>query len=161
MSLDPQAIVAEGNECTINGIKVQIKPHTNKDSPRTSSSVAPQETKEEVLTDLFVAWGRQVEKVNPLSEEKIAKYFDTKYKEIAAGWKAAEDERREAEEREKVRAQERVARCRAPLVQEQQRQELVLRQRTEEPGPCGVLSSWGIEGADGTSRRKSKPGSFE
>ena len=26
-----QAIVAEGNECTINGLKVQIKPHHNKD----------------------------------------------------------------------------------------------------------------------------------
>lgn len=103
-----QAIVAEGNECTINSIKVQIKPHTNK------------ETKEEVLTDLFVAWGRQAEKANPLSEEKIAKYFDTKHKEIVAGWKAAEEERREAEEREQQR------------VQEQQRQELVLRQRTEE-----------------------------
>ncbi|CAJ1366833.1 unnamed protein product [Effrenium voratum] len=56
-----QAIVEEGNECMINGIRVQIKPHTNK------------ETKEEVLTDLFVAWGRQVEKVNPLSEQTIAK----------------------------------------------------------------------------------------
>eukprot|EP00434_Breviolum_minutum_P034001 symbB.v1.2.030091.t1/scaffold3348.1/size58710/1 len=27
-----QAIVAEGNECTINGLKVEIKPHHNKDS---------------------------------------------------------------------------------------------------------------------------------
>ena len=26
-----QAIVEDGNECVINGIKVQIKPHTNKD----------------------------------------------------------------------------------------------------------------------------------
>lgn len=95
-----QAIVAEGNECTINGLKVQIKPHHNKD------------TKEEVLTDLFVAWGRQVEKVSPLSEEKIAQYFDKKYKDIIAGWKAAEEERRQAEE--------------------QQRQEIVLKQRTEE-----------------------------
>jgi len=103
-----QAIVAEGNECTINGLKVQIKPHHNK------------ETKEEVLTDLFVAWGRQVEKVNPLSEQMIAKYFDGKYKEIIAGWKAAEEERRQAEELEQQRAQE------------QQRQELVLKQRTEE-----------------------------
>eukprot|EP00434_Breviolum_minutum_P029193 symbB.v1.2.025822.t1/scaffold2533.1/size76754/3 len=102
-----QAIVAEGNECTINGLKVQIKPHHNK------------ETKEEVLTDLFVAWDRQVEKVNPLSEQMIAKYFDGKYKEIIAGWKAAEEERRHAEELEQQRAQE------------QQRQELVLK-RTDE-----------------------------
>jgi len=83
-----QAIVEEGNECTINGLKVQIKPHHNKD------------TKEEVLTDLFVAWGRQVEKVNPLSEEKIAQFFDKKYKDIIAGWKA-EEERRQAEEQQR------------------------------------------------------------
>mmetsp|Transcript_62559 Transcript_62559/g.146748 ORF Transcript_62559/g.146748 Transcript_62559/m.146748 type:complete len:754 (+) Transcript_62559:68-2329(+) len=84
-----QAIVAESTECTINNIKVQIKPHTNK------------ETKEEVLTDLFVAWGRQVEKVNPLSEQQIAKYFDTKYKEMIAQWKAAEEEKLAAEERDR------------------------------------------------------------
>ena len=124
-----QAIVAEGNECTINGLKVQIKPHHNKDwrfggcfgrswivcdlpwigmrkwvvdsfSQCCSYYVVLpchllKETKEEVLTDLFVAWGRQasswsdlfwnlqfsllrfllfqVEKVNPLSEQMIAK----------------------------------------------------------------------------------------
>eukprot|EP00434_Breviolum_minutum_P007734 symbB.v1.2.006822.t1/scaffold379.1/size332124/4 len=108
-----QAIVTEGNECTINGLKVQIKPHHNK------------ETQEEVLTDLFVAWGRQVEKVNPLSEQMIAKYFDVKYKEIVAGWKAAEEGRRQAEELEQ-RAQEGMT---SKL--EQQRQELVLK-RSEE-----------------------------
>ncbi|CAE7233067.1 unnamed protein product [Symbiodinium pilosum] len=97
-----QAIVAEGNECIINGIKVQIKPHTNK------------ETKEEVMTDLFVAWGRQVEKANPLSEQQIAKYFDTKHKELTSAWKAAEEEKLRAEE------------------QERQAQEQVLRERTEQ-----------------------------
>ncbi|CAJ1406078.1 unnamed protein product [Effrenium voratum] len=103
-----QAIVEEGNECMINGIRVQIKPHTNK------------ETKEEVLTDLFVAWGRQVEKVNPLSEQTIAKYFDTKHKEMTGRWKAAEEEKREAEEREQQR------------LQEHARQEAVFRERTEQ-----------------------------
>ncbi|CAE7560315.1 unnamed protein product [Symbiodinium sp. CCMP2592] len=97
-----QAIVEEGNECVINGIKVQIKPHTNK------------ETKEEVLTDLFVAWGRQAEKQNPLSEQTIAKYFDTRHKEITGGWKAAEEEKLRAEE------------------QERRQQEQVLRERTEQ-----------------------------
>ena len=33
-----QAIVEEGNECVINGIKVQIKPHTNKDQHDMSNS---------------------------------------------------------------------------------------------------------------------------
>ncbi|CAE7640729.1 unnamed protein product [Symbiodinium sp. CCMP2456] len=97
-----QAIVEDGNECVINGIKVQIKPHTNK------------ETKEEVLTDLFVAWGRQAEKQNPLSEQTIAKFFDTKHKEITGGWKAAEEEKLRAEE------------------QERRQQEQVLRERTEQ-----------------------------
>mmetsp|Transcript_105751 Transcript_105751/g.207383 ORF Transcript_105751/g.207383 Transcript_105751/m.207383 type:complete len:460 (+) Transcript_105751:109-1488(+) len=60
-----QAILnALGSEATISGIKVKVKAHTDKDSDR------------EVPTDLFVGWGRQVEKATPLAEADIAKFFD-------------------------------------------------------------------------------------
>jgi len=113
-----QAIVEEGNECVINGIKVQIKPHTNK------------ETKEEVLTDLFVAWGRQAEKQNPLSEQTIAKYFDTRHKEITGGWKAAEEEKLRAEEQER-RQQEQVLRERSEQRRRYEEQQEQLRRQQE------------------------------
>lgn len=106
-----QAIVALGAEVIINGIKVQVKPHHNK------------ETKEEVLTDIFVAWGRQVEKTTPLSERELTKFFDAKHSEILASWKAAEEAKaREAEERDRQKR----------LVEEQARQEAALRERAEQ-----------------------------
>jgi len=106
-----QAIVALGAEVTINGIKVQLKPHTNK------------ETKEEVLTDVFVAWGRQVEKTTPLSERELTKFFDTRHSEIVTSWRAAEEEQaRLVEERDKQQRQ----------LEEQSRQEAALRERAEQ-----------------------------
>mmetsp|Transcript_87293 Transcript_87293/g.222396 ORF Transcript_87293/g.222396 Transcript_87293/m.222396 type:complete len:403 (-) Transcript_87293:172-1380(-) len=53
-----------GAEATISDIKVKLKPHFDKD------------TNTEVITDLFVGWGRQVEKTTPLSEADLVKYFD-------------------------------------------------------------------------------------
>lgn len=74
-----EAMLAQGKECTISNVSVQINPHVNKD------------TAKEILTDLFVAWGHQVEKATPLFEEKIVEYFDKKHKEIATQWRAREE----------------------------------------------------------------------
>merc|ERR1719277_1791683 len=60
-----QAVLnALGTETTISGIKVKLKPHFDK------------ETDQEVHTDIFVGWGRQVEKATPLAEKDIADHFD-------------------------------------------------------------------------------------
>jgi len=55
---------ALGAETEIAGIKVKLKPHFDK------------ETDQEVQTDLFVGWGRQVEKATPLKEGDIVNHFD-------------------------------------------------------------------------------------
>lgn len=67
-----QAVVAQGDQATINGVKVQIVPHQDKD------------TGLEVETDLFVAWGRQVEKTTPLSDHEIVRFFDQRCVEARA-----------------------------------------------------------------------------
>merc|ERR1719277_33936 len=68
-----QAILnALGQETTIANIKVKLKPHFDK------------ETDKEVLTDLFVGWGRQIEKTTPLAEVEIAKFFDQLHAQMLA-----------------------------------------------------------------------------
>lgn len=105
-----EAIVRIGTEVIISGIKVQMKPHFDK------------ETKVEVMTDIFVAWGRQVEKTTPLSERELTKFFDQKHQELTAGWNTEATASREAEER--VRNQK--------LLEEQQRQVAEQRQREDQ-----------------------------
>ncbi|CAE6922149.1 unnamed protein product [Symbiodinium sp. CCMP2592] len=104
-----QAILEDGSKCTINGIKIGIKPYTNK------------ETKEEVPTDLFLSWSKQVGCRTCNFVRKNRRFFDSKHKEITSGWKAAEEDWYRAEE--KLRAEE----------QERRQQEQVLRKRTEQP----------------------------
>eukprot|EP00439_Symbiodinium_sp_Y106_P041604 s1708_g5.t1 len=53
----------------IGDVKVQLKRHTDK------------QTKREVVTDIFVAWGHQQEKDSPLTVEDIAERFDQLYQE--------------------------------------------------------------------------------
>lgn len=95
-----EAILRLGAEIMISGIKVQMKPHTDK------------ETKMEIPTDIFVAWGRQVEKTSPLSERELTKYFDTKHQDFLAAWSGEEEKKRAAEEAQRQ-------------LQEQQRQQAV------------------------------------
>ncbi|CAE7721273.1 unnamed protein product [Symbiodinium sp. CCMP2592] len=56
----------------IGDVKVQLKRHTDK------------QTKREVVTDIFVAWGHQQEKDSPLTVEDIAERFDQLYQEALA-----------------------------------------------------------------------------
>jgi len=63
-------VLKESQTATIGGIQVKLKPHYDK------------EAKENVPTDLFVGWGRQVEKATPLSESKLVEYFDGKHEEF-------------------------------------------------------------------------------
>mmetsp|Transcript_46711 Transcript_46711/g.85539 ORF Transcript_46711/g.85539 Transcript_46711/m.85539 type:complete len:399 (+) Transcript_46711:148-1344(+) len=63
-------VLKESLTATIGGIQVKLKPHFDK------------EAKENVPTDLFVGWGRQVEKATPLSESKLVEYFDSKHEEF-------------------------------------------------------------------------------
>lgn len=98
-------------DITIGSIKVQIRRHVDK------------ETKIEVPTDIFVAWGRQVEKTTPLSERELTKFFDTKHQDFMASIHAeAEEKRRQADEQ--ARQQK--------LLEEQQRQQAELREREEQ-----------------------------
>jgi len=54
----------------LSGVTAQLKAHKNKD------------TNEEVLSDIFVAWGRQTEKSTPISISDIVNYFDDKVKRL-------------------------------------------------------------------------------
>jgi len=70
---DPQvreAVLKEGEEVTISGVRVQLQPHKDK------------ETGEDVPTDVFAAWGRKVEKATPLSESKLLSHFDAKHRDL-------------------------------------------------------------------------------
>jgi len=105
------AILAAASETNISGMRVQMKPHHDKD------------TKAEVPTDIFVAWGHKEEKKNPLSERELAKHFDQKHIEITDVWRQeAEEKARQNEER--VRQQK--------LLEEQQRQQAEQREREEQ-----------------------------
>mmetsp|Transcript_83383 Transcript_83383/g.212309 ORF Transcript_83383/g.212309 Transcript_83383/m.212309 type:complete len:141 (-) Transcript_83383:200-622(-) len=86
-----QAIISASNEVNIGGIKVQMKRHTDK------------VTGDEVLTDLFVAWGRQVEKTSPLSEHELTKFFDSKHREITEAWRNEEQNTLRQQEEHVVR----------------------------------------------------------
>lgn len=55
---------------TITNVQVQLKSHKNK------------ETNAEVPTDIFVAWGRQIEKNTPVSVVALTEYFDERVKQI-------------------------------------------------------------------------------
>uniref|UniRef100_A0A6U9D231 Uncharacterized protein n=1 Tax=Zooxanthella nutricula TaxID=1333877 RepID=A0A6U9D231_9DINO len=54
----------ERREITIGGHTVQVRPHVDK------------EKRQEVKTDLFVAWGHKAEKMDPLPASTIAETFD-------------------------------------------------------------------------------------
>jgi len=103
------AILRLGAEIIISGIRVQMKPHTDK------------ETKMEIPTDIFVAWGRQVEKTSPLSERELTKYFDTKHQDFLSAWRGEEEKQRQAEE----------AARQQKALEEQQRQQAEQRQAYE------------------------------
>lgn len=105
-----EVLVKKYTEFTINGIKVQVKPHTEK------------ETKADVPTDIFVAWGRQVEKTTPLSERELTKFFDTHHREVVEGWRAEEEKTKRAEE----------AARQQKLQEEQRRQQAELQVREEQ-----------------------------
>lgn len=105
-----EAILALG-DITIGSIKVQVRRHMDK------------ETKIEVPTDIFVAWGRQVEKTTPLSERELTKYFDGEHQKYNAT-AVAEAEERQRQAEEQARAQK--------LLEEQQRQQAELRDREEQ-----------------------------
>lgn len=62
----PDPVVVE-----IAGIDVQVKPHTDK------------ATKLEIKTDIFAAWGHQIEKQTPLEASSIATFFDDLYREVS------------------------------------------------------------------------------
>lgn len=89
-----EAILRASETVTIANIKVQLKPHFDKD------------TNQEVMTDLFVAWGRQVEKTTPLSERDLTKFFDTKHQELTESWRVEAEARKETEERARQKAEE-------------------------------------------------------
>ncbi|CAJ1342352.1 unnamed protein product [Effrenium voratum] len=57
-------------EMDIADVKVQLKRHTDKT------------TKQEVVTDIFVAWGHQQEKDSPLTVHEIAERFDKLYQDV-------------------------------------------------------------------------------
>jgi len=59
-----QAILAAGEKIEVAGKTVTLKAHSDK------------ETGEDFPSDLFVGWGRQVEKTSALSEQDLADYFD-------------------------------------------------------------------------------------
>jgi len=105
------ALLQTCSDVTINGIKVQVKPHTEKD------------TKAEIPTDLFVAWGHKVEKNTPLSEHELTKFFDTKHQEVSHKWAM--------EMQEKARVAEERAR-QQKLLEEQQKQQAEQREREEQ-----------------------------
>mmetsp|Transcript_61872 Transcript_61872/g.96067 ORF Transcript_61872/g.96067 Transcript_61872/m.96067 type:complete len:471 (-) Transcript_61872:161-1573(-) len=54
----------------ISGIDVQVKPHTDKSTQR------------EIKTDIFAAWGHQIEKNTPLEAQTIAVFFDELLREV-------------------------------------------------------------------------------
>lgn len=64
------AILDQGNEVSIKGIAVKIKPHIDK------------ETNTEAQNVLYAAWGHQVEKTTPLSESELLHFFQN-YAEAA------------------------------------------------------------------------------
>lgn len=109
-----EAILLLGNETIISGIKVQMKPHTDK------------ATGQDVPTDIFIAWGRQVEKTTPLSERDLLKHFEGKHNDLVQAWNAEQ----EAKNRESQAAQERERQKK--LLEEQQRQHAELQQREDQ-----------------------------
>eukprot|EP00929_Paragymnodinium_shiwhaense_P014191 TRINITY_DN12207_c0_g1_i2.p1 TRINITY_DN12207_c0_g1~~TRINITY_DN12207_c0_g1_i2.p1 ORF type:complete len:824 (+),score=274.83 TRINITY_DN12207_c0_g1_i2:90-2561(+) len=106
-----QAILNSGLETMINGIRVQLKPHFDK------------ETKVEIPTDMFVAWGRQVEIKTPLSERELVKHFDAKHQELTVGWRSEAEvkQREEAEARQRLVEQQQQQQQRLAAAEGQQR----------------------------------------
>jgi len=105
------ALLQSSSEVNINGIKVQVKPNVDKD------------TKADIPTDLFVAWGHKVEKSTPLSEHELTKFFDIKHQEVSHKWAM--------EVQEKARLAEERARQQKQL-EDQQKQEALQREREEQ-----------------------------
>ncbi|CAJ1437884.1 unnamed protein product [Effrenium voratum] len=64
-------------EMDIADVKVQLKRHTDKT------------TKQEVVTDIFVAWGHQQEKDSPLTVHEIAERFDKLYQDVGGPTRSA------------------------------------------------------------------------
>jgi len=96
-----EAVLAElGQHALIAGTPVQLKPHFDKD------------TKIEVMTDIFAAWGRQAEKTNPLPERELMKFFEGMHQKFIAAWNS--DAEAKSQNSEQARA--------AKLMEEQQRQ---------------------------------------
>merc|ERR1719199_2217291 len=93
-------LVVLGERTSVAGTPVQLKPHFDKD------------TKIEVVTDIFAAWGRQAEKTNPLPERELMKFFEGKHSEILGSWQT--DTEAKARQEEQARQ--------AKLMEEQQRQ---------------------------------------
>jgi len=77
-----QALLNGGPQATIAGIRVKLKPHVDRD------------TQQEVMTDVFVGWGRQVEKATPLSEADLVSFFDQKHDELYSSGRLEELARR-------------------------------------------------------------------
>eukprot|EP00927_Polykrikos_kofoidii_P077256 TRINITY_DN74214_c0_g1_i1.p1 TRINITY_DN74214_c0_g1~~TRINITY_DN74214_c0_g1_i1.p1 ORF type:complete len:742 (+),score=125.91 TRINITY_DN74214_c0_g1_i1:103-2226(+) len=62
------AVLREGEQATIMGVSVEIKAHKKAGSEL------------EGPTNVFVAWGRKVERETPISESDLADYFDEKHR---------------------------------------------------------------------------------
>merc|ERR1719253_892234 len=94
-----EAILQElGERALVAGIPVQLKRHFDKD------------TKIEVMTDIFAAWGRQAEKTNPLPERELMKFFEARHQHHLASW--AEESEAKARQDEQARQ--------AKMIEEQQ-----------------------------------------
>lgn len=69
---DPEDGREKRPEISIEDTKVQLRAHVDKSD------------KTEIMTDIFIAWGRKVEKVSPLPPEDIARAFDDLFREAQA-----------------------------------------------------------------------------
>jgi len=106
-----EAILADlGEKATISGIPVQLKRHFDKASGN------------EMMTDIFAAWGRQAEKTNPLPERDILKFFEAKTLELLDGWRNNDEAKARQADHERQ----------AKLIQEQQSQVAEQRAREEQ-----------------------------
>jgi len=121
-----EAVLRGGTETIISNIRVQMKAHMEKD------------TQKDVPTDIFVAWGRQVEKTTPLSERELVKHFDQKHQEFTETWRREAEEQQQAavEQREREEQRQRfeaeVTRRRAAQEDQQRQMEAQQRQQQEQ-----------------------------
>lgn len=87
-------LVDSGDEIEVGDHNLKLKAHHDK------------ETEKEIPSDIFVGWGRQAEKSNPLSEQDLANYFDQRYEEFTSpGGMQAQMQRKRAQDAARMQAE--------------------------------------------------------